>query len=156
MKDKMKENQKGFTLIEALMSVGMLTAVLVAVWMLMVMSTKVNASAGDQTQCAALAQRQMEKLKNTPWANLNKGGSIDTPMPGFYESLDPNSKGSKEYQVSWAIADTTAASSERTLSAAKIAMVTLKVKCAALRHKSSTSGKPSEVVLNTFVARGYN
>ena len=152
----MNRKNQGFTLIETLVSVGMLTAVIVAVWMLFVMSMKVNASAADQTECATLAQRQMERYKNMAWADITKGGSIDTPVTGFSEYVDPNGKGSNEYIVMWSVDDSTAPSTERALSAKNVAMVTLKVKCKALRHASSTSGKPREVVLNTFISRGLN
>jgi prepilin-type N-terminal cleavage/methylation domain-containing protein len=145
---------RGFTVIEILISLFVLGVVLVAIWGLFTLSMKTNTSAGDQTECSVLAQQQMERLKDADYDSLAQGGSIDTPMSGFNESFDTNHDTRNDFRVSWAIAFATAPSSTKGLSAKGISMMSLKVKCESLRAQAAGTGKPKQVLFTSYKTRG--
>ena len=147
-------DRKGFSLIEVLVSLMVISVAFLAMWTLFVLSMRTNASAGDQTECGTLAQRRMEALKQVPYASLVNGGSIDAPTPGYTEYVDANGDSRNDYLVSWAVAYTTAPSTEKNLSAKHIGMVSLKVKCATLQMTTTSSKKPATVLFTTYRARG--
>jgi len=62
---------KGFSLIEVLIGLVILSVALLALAGLMVQSTKNNSFGGHMTEAATFAQDKLEELRVTPWANIN-------------------------------------------------------------------------------------
>lgn len=72
----------GFTLLETVIALlVMMIAGLGAVSMF-AYSVNYNAGAADRARAFAVAQRQMEALRNTPYANLNAGVTVTTVQEG--------------------------------------------------------------------------
>ena len=81
---------KGFTLIEVLISLTILSFSLLALAGLMVTTTKSNAFGGHMTEAATFAQDRLEALKITPWANIISGNDIVQGSTGVNYSRNWN------------------------------------------------------------------
>ena len=68
---------KGFTLIEVLVALIILSFSLLALAGLMVTTTKNNSFGGHMTEAATFAQDKLEELRAVKWENLNDGNSTD-------------------------------------------------------------------------------
>lgn len=68
---------KGFTLIEVLVAMVILSFSLLALAGLMVTTTKNNAFGGHMTEAATFAQDKLEELRAIKWENLIDGNSTD-------------------------------------------------------------------------------
>ena len=92
------ESRKGFSLIEVMIAIVILTVGLLSLAQMMVVATNANALAGRMTASAALAKQQLELLKAAPFysnpsnpsiANINAaltaGGDLDTNDNGFFQ-----------------------------------------------------------------------
>jgi prepilin-type N-terminal cleavage/methylation domain-containing protein len=73
MEMKLLKESKGFTLIEVLIALVILSISLLGLAGLMVMTTKNNAWGSHMTEAATFAQDKLEELKVTPWANIVSG-----------------------------------------------------------------------------------
>ncbi len=87
---------KGFTLIEVLISLVILSISLLALAGLMTTTTKTNAFGGNLTEAATLAQDRMEDLRVTDWNNIVSGNDINPIRGSDYNRawtvvLGPNS-----------------------------------------------------------------
>ena len=71
------KKSKGFTLIEVLITLIILSVSLLALAGLMAMTTKSNASGGHITEASTFAQDRLEELRATLWASIPVGGSSD-------------------------------------------------------------------------------
>lgn len=68
-----KTKSKGFSLIEVLISLVILSISLLALAGLMVYTTKSNSWGGHMTEATTFAQDTLEQLRVTPWAGLIAG-----------------------------------------------------------------------------------
>lgn len=87
---KIKE-QKGFTLVETLIALGILAIAIIALVQLFTVSAKQNAVAADLTILTTLAQDKMEELKNLKYTSLianGDAGSVTTPVTGYFDDPD--------------------------------------------------------------------
>ncbi len=66
--------KKGFTLIEVLIALVILSFALLGLAGLMVQTTKNNSFSGLITEAATFAQDKLEELRATPWNNLALAG----------------------------------------------------------------------------------
>ena len=64
---------KGYTLIEVLVALVILSISLLGIASLMSSSTRYNAFGGRLTEATTLAQDRLEKFRTTPWANIATG-----------------------------------------------------------------------------------
>jgi type IV pilus assembly protein PilV len=71
MKNSMKS--KGFTMIEVLVSLVILSVAMLALAALMVQSTKNNSFGGHMTEAATFAQDKLEELKAVSWLTIVPG-----------------------------------------------------------------------------------
>lgn len=81
---KGKKN-KGFTLIEIMITVFILTVALLALASVTIMVIKGNSFSKGMTTATTLAKDQLETLKNTPYMNINDNPSYVsvTGFPGY-------------------------------------------------------------------------
>ena len=79
LKSSMKS--KGFSLIEMLIAIVILSISLLALAGLMVTTTKNNSFASHMTEAATFAQDKLEELRVTPWGNIISG-TDPTPPTG--------------------------------------------------------------------------
>lgn len=95
---KLKKDQKGFTLLEFLIAVMVLSVALLGMGSLTGAMINYNKEAYSNTQAVALAQNKMEQLKNTPYGDLT--GGTDTQSP---------------YTITWTIASTSSGYDMKTI-----------------------------------------
>jgi len=69
---------KGFSLIEVLIALVILSISLLGIASLMATTTRYNSSAGHMTEAATFAQDMLEQLRVTPWANVVTNPNPDT------------------------------------------------------------------------------
>jgi type IV pilus assembly protein PilV len=77
-------SQAGFTLVEVLIAIVILSFGLMAVANLLVVATGSNGIANNATASAIVAAQQMELLKAKPFTTLVAGGSIVADQAGFF------------------------------------------------------------------------
>ncbi len=73
-----KRNQKGFTLLEVLISIIILSVALLALAGLQIISIRGNAFGGTMTEAITLARDKIEDLKQGDWDNV--AGGNDTQV----------------------------------------------------------------------------
>ncbi len=133
-----RSGESGFTLIEVMVAVIILTVGLLSLAQMMVLATNSNALSGRMTSASALAREQMERLKATPFYSdpimktrnpaLEDGGDLDAPGGGGYAQLyDAQGNpvgGGGQYEVRWEI--------ETLATALPLEMVEIRVRCVAV------------------------
>lgn len=67
MSAKSNSSSRGFSLVEVLISMGLLTAVSLGVAQLFALSTRANVIAKGQTSTTAMAQQKLEQLRGLTW-----------------------------------------------------------------------------------------
>jgi prepilin-type N-terminal cleavage/methylation domain-containing protein len=65
------KDQKGFTLLEVLISIVILSVALLAIAGLQIISIRGNSFGGTMTEAVTLARDKIEDLKRDDWANVN-------------------------------------------------------------------------------------
>ena len=79
---KPSNKSKGFTLIEVLVSLVILSIALLALAGLMVSTTRNNASGGHLTEAATVAQDTLERLRVSPLSSIPTGVMIQNSCVG--------------------------------------------------------------------------
>jgi type IV pilus modification protein PilV len=79
----LSRKSKGFSLIEVLIALVILSISLLALAGLMVHTTKSNSWGGHMTEATTFAQDTLEHLRVTPWANLVPGADVITGATGI-------------------------------------------------------------------------
>ncbi len=67
MSAKFNSNNRGFSLVEVLVAMGLLTAVSLGVAQLFALSTRANVIAKGQTSTTAMAEQKLEQLRGLTW-----------------------------------------------------------------------------------------
>ncbi len=112
-------NDRGFSLIEVMVSIVILTIGLLSLAQMMVLSTNANSLSGRMTSCSALAKEQLERLKAAPFfsapATLTRnplllaGGDVNATVAGYSQFYDvdgqPSAQGAGILEVRWQITD---------------------------------------------------
>jgi prepilin-type N-terminal cleavage/methylation domain-containing protein len=103
---QLSRSTRGFTLIEVMIAVVILSVGLLALMAMQIVSIKANAFSSEMTYSTMLAQQQLETLKNLSFTDANL--TATTPSTPHTLPLPPNidAKGGS-YSVSWQVADTT-------------------------------------------------
>lgn len=92
-------NGKGFTLVEVLIALLLLSISILAVLPLFVHAMRSNASAGEIGSVSAVANQRMELLTQIPFDNLTAGGSLTADSTGYFDDSDP------DVLVRWRVTD---------------------------------------------------
>lgn len=79
---------RGFTLIEVLVALGVLTALCLGVGGLFVIAARANEHAGRQTAATLLATQKMEQLRGDRDLEPSPPGALRENVPGYVEYLD--------------------------------------------------------------------
>ena len=112
-----RTGEHGFTLIEVMMAIVILTVGLLSLAQMMVLATSSNTLSGRMTSASALAKEQLERLKATPFYSdpvsrtrtpaLADGGDIDATVAGYVRYYDPDGQpaaaGTAMFEVRWEI-----------------------------------------------------
>lgn len=117
MPETKPSGERGFSLIEVMVAILILTVGLLSLAQMMVLATNSNSLSGRMTSASALAKEQLERLKAAPFYTdpitrtrnpaLQDGGDIDAPGGGgFAQHYDAEGiavAGGGQYEVRWEI-----------------------------------------------------
>ena len=95
----------GFTLVETLVALFVVTIILLAIAELMTYGLYVHQSGEDLTETAALAAEKLEELRNLDYGTIAAGGSLAVNSAGFFDDLDIDVDGTTDYTRRWEITD---------------------------------------------------
>lgn len=111
-----RPNESGFSLVEVMVAIVILTVGLLALAQMMVLATNSNTLSGRMTSSSALAKEQLERLKATPFyvdpltktrsPALADGGDLDSTAAGYAQYYDAQGQpvaGNGLYEVRWQI-----------------------------------------------------
>ena len=93
------------SLIEALVSLVILTVVLMGIAQMIAIGVLVNRASSDITNVTALAERRLEQLRSIDYAAIPIGGSITADSTGFFDTLDVDGDGVNDYTRRWLVTD---------------------------------------------------
>jgi prepilin-type N-terminal cleavage/methylation domain-containing protein len=97
--------QEGFTLIETLVALFIVTIILLTLAQLMTFGFYVHRSATDLVQTTALAEEKLEQIRKLSYASVLPGGSLDVNVAGFFDNPDIDGDGAGDYARRWQIVD---------------------------------------------------
>ena len=111
------QNERGFSLIEVMMAIVILTVGLLSLAQMMVLSTNNNTLSGRMTSCSALAKEQLERLKAAPFFTiaptvrnpmLTAGGDVNATVAGYSQFYDADglpSAANALFETRWLVTD---------------------------------------------------
>jgi prepilin-type N-terminal cleavage/methylation domain-containing protein len=100
------KNMKGFTLIEVLMAMGVMSIGLLAVAAMQISAVRNNKTGNTYTQAASLARAQMELIKNgdiNDTTDILNPGTLPTTTNDPNNPIDENGLAGGIYSRSWTI-----------------------------------------------------
>jgi prepilin-type N-terminal cleavage/methylation domain-containing protein len=131
-----QRKDEGFSLIEVMVAIMILTVGLLSLAQMMVVATNSNSLSGRMTSCSALAKEQLERLKASPFYTdpaaklrnpiLAAGGDINATAGGYSQLYDTDgipTAGAGMFEVRWQITDVP--------TALPLEMVRIQVRCLA-------------------------
>jgi prepilin-type N-terminal cleavage/methylation domain-containing protein len=103
-------NQEGFSLIEVMVAIIILTVGLLSLAQMMVVATNSNILSGRMTSCSAIAKEQLERLKSAPFYT-NPQALLRNPVLAagtgtqMYDHDGLPTNGNALFVVNWTITD---------------------------------------------------
>lgn len=97
--------QDGFTLVEALVTLFLLTLIALSVGQLVGVGLMSNEAAEHLTVATTLSNSKIEQLRNTDYVELIAGGSLDSDQATYFDFVDDNDDGANDYSRRWQITD---------------------------------------------------
>jgi len=131
-----RTGEHGFTLIEVMIAIIILTVGLLSLAQMMVLATNANTLSGRMTSSSALAKEQLERLKATPFFSdpisrirnvaLVDGGDLDSTVAGYVQYYDSDGRvaapgAGAVFEVRWEI--------QTVPSSLPLQMVRIRVRC---------------------------
>lgn len=98
-------SERGFTLVEVMVALVLVTVLMLSVAQLMAVGVYVNKAAGDVTQATALAGEKIEELKYLPFNNITAGGDLNNDVNGFFDQPDVEGDGRIDYTRRWEVTE---------------------------------------------------
>ena len=96
----------GFTLIEVMITIGILTFGLLALATVQIYAMRGGDRGRHATHAAAIAESRMEQLQQDAWASIGvTGGFVADPVEQSSVQLNGGSLSERDYNVSYQIAD---------------------------------------------------
>jgi prepilin-type N-terminal cleavage/methylation domain-containing protein len=149
-------DERGFSLIEVLVAIVILTVGLLSLAQMMVFSTNANTLSGRMTSCSALAKEQLERLKAAPFyspgpparnAPLAAGGDVNATVGGYSQLYDPDglptNDGTGLFETRWQITDVVVAN-------LPLEMVRIQMRCLAASGNADQFAVIGEARFTTF------
>lgn len=171
MRDETRNRgERGFSLIEVMIAILILTIGLLTLAQMMVIATNANALSGRMTASAALAKEQLELLKAAPFYTnpasittgsinpmLQVGGNLDAdttvgPQDFFQyydengQPLTPNGPSGSSYVVRWQVQQVVAPGGNGTL---PLAMLRIMVRCQGMADQYRVVGDATLITFRT-------
>ena len=115
--------EDGFTLIEALVTLFILTIVSLSMAQMIGLGLMVDANSEDLTSATTLSANKLEELRNGDYDSLTVGGDLTSDAAGYFDSPDPNSDGRADFTRRWIIADQTGGKSIQVRVIAKLDVI---------------------------------
>ena len=154
--NKHSGGDQGFTLIEVMIAMLILTVGLLSLAHMMVLSTHANMLSGRMTSCSAIAKQQLEQLKAAPFYTepitatrhpfLVAGGDLDARIGGYSQFYDSDglvtAVGNALFELRWQIADV--------LSPLPFEMVRIQVRCLPAAGMQDQFAIIGEALFTTF------
>lgn len=100
-------SEDGFTMIEALMSIFILTLIALSLGQLVGIGMLSNKTAADLTQATNLSGTKLEQLRNSDYELLAAGGALDEDVDNYNDSIDTNGDGTADFHRRWSVVDQT-------------------------------------------------
>lgn len=96
---------RGFSLVEVLVSLFLMSIVLLGIAQLILVSIHLQKASEDVTLATVLVEQKLEELKNADFNGLAPGGSINGNQPGYFDMPDVNNDGVVDFTRRWEIID---------------------------------------------------
>ncbi len=104
--ERLNRTAGGFTLIEVMITIGILTFGLVALAAMQIQAIHGSDRGRHATHAAAIAENKMEQLQQDPWASIAvTGGFVADPVVQSTVKLDGATIFERTYNVSYQITD---------------------------------------------------
>jgi len=100
-----RSRERGFSLVEALVTIFIVTLIALSLGQLIGMGMLSNKTALDLTQATSLSSEKLEQLRNGEYASLTAGGSLDDDQAGYFDQVDADGDGVSDYVRRWQISD---------------------------------------------------
>jgi prepilin-type N-terminal cleavage/methylation domain-containing protein len=110
-----RRGASGFSLIEVLLALGLLSLGLLSIAPLYVWGTRRAAASADFGKVGAAAVKRMELLRATGFGSLAAGGSLTSDVTSYSDTTDP------AVFVRWTIADNASPATVKTINVIAIA-----------------------------------
>jgi type II secretory pathway pseudopilin PulG len=95
----------GFTFIEALVALFILTIVSLSMAQMIGMGILAGANSASLTSATTLSANKLEELRNGDYDSLTAGGDLTADAVAYYDTPDIDGDGVADYTRRWAIAD---------------------------------------------------
>ena len=97
----------GFTLIEALVALFILTILSLSMAQMIGMGLMADANSEDLTSATTLSSNKLEELRNSDYDALTAGGDLTSDSTGYSDAPDLDGDGNADFTRRWVIVDQT-------------------------------------------------
>jgi hypothetical protein len=135
-----RRGERGISLVECLLGLFILAVVLLTLCNLFFAARKEIRSGGVDALLASSARAQIESLKQEPFDRNLAGGDLDSPVTGYYRTVEPSE--GRRVLLLWKIADIDPDELKQ-----------ISVRAFPLQGRGLNAGRPRELLLETYRAR---